>query len=219
MKEKTMLRKIFPIFLSLFIGVATITPERIIANEANEESEVTETITNTSETQSVTEEILDEEIKEEVSTTEEVELVEENPNDVKPSSTEESLEPVEDETTESLNHVLENNEDVVVESAKEPEVMENSLFAATSGEQDWLHYSIDLEWDIADPSQKYNQKVITASSAILQPKYRLTIQTSSVNYAEESMEIRLPYTMFTKRATSINRDGSTKVYNPTTVMP
>lgn len=84
---------------------------------------------------------------------------------------------------------------------------------------DWLHYSIDLKWDIADESQKYNQKVITASTAVLQPTYTLTIQTSSVNYEVGKMEIRLPYYMFTKRTTSENQDGTPAVYNPPKLAP
>ena len=85
--------------------------------------------------------------------------------------------------------------------------------------EDWLHYSIDLYWDIADETQKYNQKVVTASSAILQPTYTLTIQTSSVNYEKGKMEIRLPYYMFTKRTTSKSQDGTPAVYDPPKLAP
>ncbi len=88
-------------------------------------------------------------------------------------------------------------------------------------DEDWLHYSIDLEWDIGDPSQKYEQKVVTAGSAILQPKYRLTIQTSSVIYNPESMEIRIPLYIFEQREGMVTRDsnGTVRPYNPKKISP
>ena len=110
------------------------------------------------------------------------------------------------------------NETIVVESA---ESIDNTLYAEdTDTREDWLHYSIDLVWDIADVDQKYNQSVVvTNNTAILQPTYTLTVQTSSVIYAPGQMEIRIPRALFTKRTYDVNNGGETVVYPEPNINP
>ena len=76
----------------------------------------------------------------------------------------ESLELAEDKnTSEILNTPLTKNDN------------EN-----TGLRSDWLHYSIDLIWDIADDDQKINQTVVaTNSTTELYPKYKFTTTMSS----------------------------------------
>ena len=111
------------------------------------------------------------------------------------------------------NDIPDNEEETIIQPENQ-----GSFKAAGDGDtrDDWLHYSIDLKWKIADPAQKYNQKIINTNPGdYLYPTYMLTIQTSSVIYDPGKMEIRLPLTLFQKRVGEKNRYGEDFSYEET----
>lgn len=126
------------------------------------------------------------------------------------------------ESTDNKDVLTPNENEEYLEVTKDSNNNETLLGNSNPTRQDWLHYSIDLKWKIADPDQKYNQKVVTTNpSEYLYPTYMLTIQTSSVIYDPGKMEIRLPLTLFTKRLGEKNSNGEDFSYDGTgkTIVP
>ena len=129
----------------------------------------------------------------------------ENTNEeITPQSDGESLEYTEDKNTNML--------------LSDPSTNNNN--ENNNSRSDWLHYSIDLIWDIDKDDQKINQTVVTTNSTSeLYPKYKFTIQTSTVDYAPEAMEFTLPLSLFSKRTDLLDNKGQLIVFNPDKFYP
>ncbi len=63
---------------------------------------------------------------------------------------------------------------------------------------DW-NYSLDLKWDTPNPSERYDQNIVTTSTSTIRLKYALNISTNSRTYEIGELKVRLPYALWKYR--------------------
>ncbi len=75
---------------------------------------------------------------------------------------------------------------------------QETKLVVTNTYNDAWNYSIDLSWNVTDPTQQYNREDVTLSNSSIEVKYNLTISAND-DYDTGMMEIRIPRSLWETR--------------------